>query len=61
MFNVYFFGSLAVTVDVASGAILAVTDRVSGLAASLRYSPAYIAQARSYAHQAWASTADATL
>lgn len=52
MFDVYFFGALRVLVEQASGKILAVQDRISGDSAEFRFSPDYIARARTFAENA---------
>lgn len=48
MFDVYHYGALRVLVDQVTGEAL-VQDRISGIAAALRYSPGYIAQAEQFA------------
>lgn len=45
MFDVHFFGALRVLVDQATGQVIAVQDRISGEAATFRFSPDYIARA----------------
>lgn len=54
MFEVYFHGALRVLVD-ANGRVVAVQDRISGVAATLRYSDAYILAAKTAAVNAWES------
>jgi hypothetical protein len=49
MFDIYFYGALRVLIDSFTGALVAVQDRISGEAASLRYSPDYISRAVSAA------------
>jgi len=58
MFNVYFHGALRVLVDVGSARIVAVQDRISGEAAALRFSPAYILAASTAALRAFESVED---
>lgn len=55
MFNVYFYGPLRVLVDTATQTVAAVQDRISGVAASLRFSPDYIRAAEKFALTAEAS------
>ena len=49
MFNVYFYGPLRILVCDATGNVVSVQDRVSGIDAALRYSQAYILAAKTYA------------
>lgn len=56
--TVYFFGPLRVLLD-ADGSLLGVQDRVSGMAAAFRYSPAYIAQATRWATEQHLATVGA--
>ncbi len=56
MFTIYFHGALRVLIDEASGTVAAVQDRVSGVAASLRYSAEYIRAAETAALLAFEST-----
>lgn len=55
MFHVHSFGSLRVLIDEATGAVVAVQDRATGAAASLNFSPAYIARAKQSAVLAFES------
>lgn len=56
MFTVYFHGALRVLIDESTGKVAAVQDRISGEAASLRYSREYIAAAECAAILAFEST-----
>lgn len=49
MFNVYFYGPLRVLVCASSGAVVAVQDRISGMAAAFQFSPDYIRVAEQFA------------
>lgn len=55
MFEIFFFGALRVLIDTATGKIAATQDRISGEAAALRFSPAYIARAETDALRAFDS------
>jgi hypothetical protein len=60
MHEVFFIGPLRVVLDAVTGAVLAVQDRVSGLAAALAgYPPAAIADAQTRAVLAFGSLCDA--
>jgi len=48
MFDVYHYGALRVLVDQVTAEVI-VQDRISGCAAALRYSPAYIVRAEQFA------------
>jgi hypothetical protein len=50
--DVYFYGPLRVLVDQSTGRIVATQDRISGEAASFRFSPDYIAKANESAIRA---------
>jgi hypothetical protein len=52
MFSTYFYGTLKVLVDEASGAIMAVQSKLDGASASFTASPAYIAAAVDFAQRA---------
>lgn len=56
MFTIHFHGALRVLIDEATGKVAAVQDRISGEAASLRYSPEYILAAEVSAMLAFEST-----
>jgi hypothetical protein len=58
MFNIYFHGALRVLIDAVSARVVAVQDRISGEAASLRYSSDYIRAAETAALRAFASLED---
>lgn len=58
LYDVIFYGPLRVLICQATGAILGVQDRVSGCAASLRYSPDYIARAVAHAQAQHAALID---
>ena len=55
MFAIYFHGALRVLIDEATGEVATVQDRISGEAASLRYSDEYIQAAKNCALYAFAS------
>lgn len=55
IYSVYSFGALRVLISDATGDLLGVQDRISGEAASLRYSATYIARAVEFALRAHAS------
>lgn len=56
MFTIYFHGALRVLIDESTGTVASVQDRISGFAASLRYSPEYILAASRAALLAFEST-----
>ncbi len=56
--SIFFFGPLRVLLD-ADGTLLGVQDRITGMAASFRYSEAYIAAATRWALDQHSATAGA--
>ncbi len=56
--SIYFFGPLRVLLD-ADGSLLGVQDRITGMAASFRYSEAYILAAVRFATEQHSATAGA--
>jgi len=59
MFAIYFVGTLRVLIDEASGAVVAIQNRVTGAAASFTHSPEVIASAVASASRAFASQDEA--
>jgi hypothetical protein len=56
--SIHFIGPLRAILDAATGEVIAVQDRISGLAASLCYRPETIASAIAKARLAHEATAD---
>lgn len=57
--DVYFFGPLRVLVNSATGEIVSVQDRISGLDASFSFRPEFIARAKEHARMRWEACIDA--
>ena len=59
LFVIYFYGPLKVTLDSATGEVLSVQNRITGMSADFGFAPDYITAAKHYAVLQWSATAEA--